>query len=280
MLNFIMRFPKGKNKVVLMNTRAGMLIGKFVTPGVTGIAFYLSACILMLKGYSIKALLPVDLPSNWIFLHPGLNDRTVKYLHKINRERVASFAQKILAGKSYFRALLEFYDILLAPITLGYYFIGRFFFAKTFYASSDCNHCDTCIKGCPVKAIIKIDNRPFWTFNCESCMKCMSACPKKAIEIGHGYVLTYSLIFSLVLIGLFHNYFDVYFFRIEHGLLKMVVESVLFVSSFALWYRIVHWSMRFKIVERLIVFTSLTKYHFWGRRYKALSRLKDQNLKI
>jgi len=27
MLHFIMRFPKGKNKVVLMNTRAGMLIG-------------------------------------------------------------------------------------------------------------------------------------------------------------------------------------------------------------------------------------------------------------
>ena len=31
MLNFIRHFPKGKNKVVLMNTRAGMLIGKFVT---------------------------------------------------------------------------------------------------------------------------------------------------------------------------------------------------------------------------------------------------------
>ena len=47
MLNFIMRFPKGKNKVVLMNTRAGMLIGKFITPGLTGIAFYLSALILI-----------------------------------------------------------------------------------------------------------------------------------------------------------------------------------------------------------------------------------------
>jgi hypothetical protein len=28
MLHFIMRFPKGQNKVILMNTRAGMLIGK------------------------------------------------------------------------------------------------------------------------------------------------------------------------------------------------------------------------------------------------------------
>ncbi|MFZ4401390.1 MAG: hypothetical protein ACOYO1_15250 [Bacteroidales bacterium] len=51
MLNFIMHFPRGKNKVVLMNTRAGMLIGKFITPGITGIAFYLSALVLFLKGF-------------------------------------------------------------------------------------------------------------------------------------------------------------------------------------------------------------------------------------
>jgi hypothetical protein len=51
MLKFIRRFPKWKNKVVLMNTRAGMLIGKFITPGLTGIAFYLSALILFLKGF-------------------------------------------------------------------------------------------------------------------------------------------------------------------------------------------------------------------------------------
>ncbi len=92
MLNFIMRFPKGKNKVVLMNTRAGMLIGKLITPGLTGIAFYLSALVLLkLKGYSIKAIFPVDMPSNWISLHPGLNDRTVKYLHEKSRERVDGF---------------------------------------------------------------------------------------------------------------------------------------------------------------------------------------------
>jgi hypothetical protein len=57
MLKFLKHFPKGKSKVVLMNTRAGMLIGKFVTPGLTGIAFYLSALILFLKGFSIKAIL-------------------------------------------------------------------------------------------------------------------------------------------------------------------------------------------------------------------------------
>lgn len=270
MLHFIMRFPKGKNKVVLMNTRAGMLIGKFITPGLTGIAFYLAGLILFIKGFSIKAILPVDMPSNWISLHPGLNDRTIKFLHKKNKERVTVFAQRIFSGKSYFKALLEAYDMLLAPIALGYYLVGRFFFAKTFFASRDCNNCEICIKACPVKAIIKVDSRPFWTFNCESCMKCMSNCPKKAIETGHGYIAAFVYVFLSVLLVLFYKYFDAWFFPIENALLKMVIESTLFIAFIGIWYRLVHWLLRFKALERFAVYTSLTKYKWWGRRYKAL----------
>jgi len=270
MLHFIMRFPKGENKVVLMNTRAGMLIGKFITPGLTGIAFYLSALILFLKGFSIKAILPVDMPSNWISLHPGLNERTIIYLHVKNKERVVNFARKIFQGKSHFKALLEIYDILFAPIALGYYLVGRFFFAKTFYASYDCNNCDLCIKACPVKAIIKVDDRPFWTFNCESCMKCMSNCPKKAIETGHGYIAAFVHLFNAVVLVAFYKLFNTYFFPIENTLLKFVLESVLSIAFLAAWYRLDHWLLRYKVLERLTVYTSLTKYKWWGRRYKAL----------
>jgi len=270
MLNFLMHFPKGKNKVDLMNTRAGMLIGKLITPGITGIAFYLSALILSIKGFSIKAILPVDMPSNWISLHPGLNDRTVKYLHKINKERVEVFARKVLLGKSHFKALSEVYDILFTPIALGYFISGRFFLAKTFYASHDCNNCDLCVKNCPVKAIIMVDKRPFWTFNCESCMKCMSNCPKKAIETGHGYVAAFVHIFFSVILILFYKYFNILFFPIENAMLKFVMEWTLFMAFMGVWYRIVHWLLRFRLLERLTVYTSLTKYKWWGRRYKAL----------
>ena len=210
------------------------------------------------------------MPSNWISFHPGLNALTVQFLHEKNKERVGAFANRIFAGKASFKALIEIYDPLLLPIATGYYFVGRFFFAKTFYASRECDNCNICVKGCPVKAIIKVDNRPFWTFYCESCMKCMGNCPKKAIETGHGYIIGYSLIFSLLFLVVFYKYFNVYFFTLENSLLKMVVESVLFVSLLALWYRMVHWSMRFKIVERTIVYSSFTKYKWWGRRYKAL----------
>jgi ferredoxin len=275
MMHFIMRFPKGRNKVLLMSTRAGMLIGKWNVPGLTGIAFYFSALFLKLKGYSIKAMFPVDLPSNWISVHPGLNERTVIYLHEKNQEKVYRFARKVLNGDSDFRGIREIIqDTLVAPISLGYYFMGRFFFAKTYFASSDCDNCGLCIKNCPVKAIKKIDNRPFWTFNCESCMRCMSNCPKKAIETGHGYILVFSLFFSLLLSGLFYTYFAELFFDIEHTIAGFILNSALFLAILAGWYRIIHFGMRFRFIERMVVYTSLTKYKFWGRRYRALKNFK------
>jgi ferredoxin len=271
MLNFLIHFPRGQNKILLMNTRAGMLIGKWITPGLTGIAFYFAALILKLKGYSIKSMFPVDLPSNWISVHPGLNDRTVKYLHERNQEKVYRFARNVLSGGSDFRGVREIIlDILVAPISLGYFFMGRFFFSKTYFASADCDNCGLCIKACPVKAIKKVDNRPFWTFNCESCMRCMSNCPKRAIETAHGSVLVITLLSSLVVSGLFYSYFKQWFFDIEHTFLGFILESALFLGILGIWYRIIHFAMRFKVIERLVVYTSLTKYKFWGRRYKAL----------
>ena len=147
MLNFIAHFPRGKNKIVLMNTRAGMLIKKWITPGLTGIAFYFSALLLKIKGYRIQGMFPVDLPSNWIFLHPGLNEKTVKYLHEKNKERVTRFAQRIFSGKSDFRSVREIIpDVLVAPISILYYCVGRLFLSKTYYASSKCDNCGMCIR--------------------------------------------------------------------------------------------------------------------------------------
>lgn len=271
MLNFIVRFPKGNNPVLLMNTRAGMLIGKFITTGLTGIAFYFAAFILKLKGYSIRGMVPVDMPSNWISVHPGLNDRTIRYLHDKNKERVSKHSEKVISGKRNFVALREIVqDVAVSPISLGYYFIGRFFFAKTYYASKDCDNCGVCIKNCPVKAIKISDNRPFWTFNCESCMKCMGNCPKKAIETAHGFVIGFLIVNSLLLIPLFYKYFDLLFFTIENEVVKYIVETLLFLFFLAILHRIMHYCMRFRFIERIMVFTSLTKYKWWGRRYKAL----------
>ncbi|MHC1739463.1 MAG: EFR1 family ferrodoxin [Ignavibacteriaceae bacterium] len=272
MLNFIRRFPKGKNDVLLMNTRGGMKIGKWVTPGLTGAAFYLSGLFLRIKGYRIRGMFPVDLPSNWQSLHPALNQNTINYLHEKNRERVTTFARKFYSGEKYFKSLRSLpFDLIVAPISLAYYFIGRFFLAKTFYASGDCDNCGVCIKNCPVKAIIRVNERPFWTFNCESCMRCMGNCPKRAIETGHGYLalvlfLFYAFLFPPI-IQKFYTHFE---FGIADPLIKELIQAGIFLCFFAMIYRIIHYLKQIRVFERIIVFSSLTKYKFWGKRYKAL----------
>jgi len=267
---FIQRFPKGRNPVLLLNTRAGMLIGKWITPGLSGITFYLAAFLLWLKGYKIKAMFPVDLPSNWISLHPGLNDHTVNFLHERNKERVTKFANKILEGETDFRSLREIIpDLIVSPVSLGYYFVGRFLFSKTFYASTACNNCGLCIKQCPVKAIKTIDNRPFWTYKCESCMHCMSYCPHRAIETAHGSIVTFMLLFSLVVWSTIEiNFGTIFWFN--NAILNFVIQSGLLLGLLAIWYWIIHFLLRYKWFNKLMTYTSLTFYKFWGRRYKAL----------
>jgi len=270
-LDFIMHFPAGKNKIVLMNTRAGMKIGSFVTPGLTGIAFILSSLLLKRKGYKIAGQIPFDMPSNWISIHPALRENAVKFIHQKNYARAEKHAEKIFSGKNDFLALRDLIqDILIAPVSLGYYLVGRFAFAKTFYASNKCDNCDICIKQCPVKAIEKINNRPYWTFNCESCMKCMNSCPKRAIETAHGlFIITIFLIStlsSLILTPLLpENFFN-------DSIRFIIVNSVFMVFLWIL-YKAQHLVIGKKFIGKLILLTSLTYYKFWGR-YKSIPDYK------
>jgi ferredoxin len=271
MVRFIARFPRGNSDVVLMNTRAGMLIRRWITPGLSGITFYLAALILWAKGYAIKSMFPVDLPSNWIFLHPGLNERVVSYLHDRNKERVAKFAGKIFAGKPDFKCLREILqDLLVAPIAIPYYCIGRFFLSKTYYASSGCDNCGVCLKNCPAKAIIEVDKRPFWTYRCESCMRCMGNCPKKAIETAQGFVFGIWALYAFVFLSLFYKGAALLRVPTENRAVMFVFKTALFLAAVMLGYRWMHQLLHFKWFEKIVVHTSLTKYRFWGRRYKAL----------
>jgi len=271
MINYILRFPKGKNRVWLLNTRAGMRLGNMITPGLSGITFYFAAIVLMLKGYTIRAMLPVDLPSNWISVHPGLNQKTIAFLHKRNRLRVKNFFQQVCQGKSCFRAIREvFQDLLFAPVSVLYYLSGRFVFAKTYYASADCNQCDICIKGCPVKAIIKVDQRPYWTFHCESCMKCMSNCPVKAIETAHGFIVALAIFYSAGVLTFFYALVPKDLYGFANPVLTFVIETGIFLAMLAVFYRLMHYAMRIRAIERIVVCTSLTRYKFWGRRYKSI----------
>jgi Pyruvate/2-oxoacid:ferredoxin oxidoreductase delta subunit len=272
MMYFVFRFPRtrSKNRVFVVNTRAGMKAGRVFLPGLSGLALWLPTLVLGAKGYRVVGLRSIDLPSNWISLHPGLTKKSVVSIYEHCRAITVRFAGRILDGRrdlTAFRDILQ--DCLAAPISVLYFLMGRFVFAKSFYADSRCTRCSLCIRNCPVKAITVVGGQPFWTFRCESCMRCMNECPEHAIETGHGYVAG-----ALFLAG---SWVLAYFWKsisnrvgpeiipVAFPVLKFLIDCAVTLFILMLVYRTVHFAKRIAILRQVIEYTSLTKYRFWKR---------------
>ena len=278
MLNFISRFPAGKNTdCFLLNTRAGMKIGSLVTPGLSGIALLLPVLILKYKGYSVRGLRPLDMPSNWLSLHPALRGNAVVRIHEYCQKILTKFSGRLMQRKHSLRGLVTIpIDLLLAPIAVLYYLVGRFALAKTFIATSQCNQCGLCEKDCPVSAIKMVGERPYWKFTCESCMHCMNHCPSRAIETCHGFtfVLWWAISSTLPAFLLAYIFSPIApGVDFGSGLGYLFFTAVYYFAFLAMiWpaYRALHYLMRFKAFNNLIRWTSLTSYRFWGR-YRSVT---------
>lgn len=271
-LDFIRKFPPGTNEVILMNTRAGMKLGNWVTPGLTGIGFYLSAFWLKGKGYKIVGQIPYDMPSNWLLLHPALKTKASYFIHEKIKERVVRHFEILKNNKPLFISNQEIVqDVLIAPISMLYYFFGRFFLAKTFYASDKCDNCGICIKECPVNAIIEVNGRPYWTIHCESCMHCMNYCPEKAIETSHGLVAFTILAYIFSVTNLQHL-----FPAIKHlgFITEFVLKNLIFLAIVIVFYYLQQWLLRFSFFAKIITGLSFSYYKFWGR-YKSIFSEKN-----
>ncbi len=272
LLNFVFRFPKGKNRVFLLNTRAGLKAGKLHIAGIGGLALWVPALMLLFKGYRIAGLRPLDLPSNWISLHPGLTKNAVDFIAARCERTLEKFTRRILTGKPVLNGLYWLpLDIAVSPIAPAYYFFGRYALAKTFFASSECNNCGLCIKNCPVQAIKTVDDRPYWTYDCESCMRCMNHCSRRAIETAHGFsFLIWWLAFSVVPAAILkalanHDFITSALLREYSGLLfnTTVFLTGLIVIFFG--YRILHFFLRYRWINKIVTFSSFTRFKFWNR---------------
>ncbi len=199
MIKFSLRFPRGKGqKVFIAATRAGIRVLNFTMPGMMGSAAYLLALILTLKGYQVKGVRGLDMPSNWLALHPGLPPQHVAIISNETEKTTKQWMSEILSGKTSLHGWLELtLGILLFPLSMGYLIMGRLFLSKLFFASEKCTGCGQCAANCPVKAITMKNERPYWTFSCESCMRCMGYCPTQAIEASHPLAVFVFWIFTL-----------------------------------------------------------------------------------
>jgi Pyruvate/2-oxoacid:ferredoxin oxidoreductase delta subunit len=274
MLKFIFKFPVSKGEdVFLLNTRAGMKMGKLFLPGLSGLAQLLPMLILRLKGYKIKGLLPMDLPSNWVSVHPGLKQKVVESIFEKRKKETDFFTKQIITGKSYYPIkffLALPFDLLVSPIAFLYFIYGRFFLSKTFIASADCNNCRLCEQKCPTESVVIIKNRPYWRFTCESCMRCINICPQKSIQSSHSLATIMIYLTSSIPVFIWLSK------SIDHltsGLNDHMLTILLFpfqwsikIISFYLIYLVFFALLKVKIINRFFEFTSLTR--FW-RRYKA-----------
>jgi ferredoxin len=275
-LAFLFALPRAtrRNRALIFNTRAGLRLLGLHLPGLSGVAQLLAALVLTLKGYRVVAMRPVDLPSNWISLHPGLAPDAVRDLHRRCEAITRRSAGRLLDGRRDLRALWDLpQDLLLAPVALGYFLVGRYVLAKSFVASAGCDGCEACVRQCPVQAITLRGGRPFWSFRCESCMRCMNHCPRRAIQTAHGFVIGLALLVDLAVATLVLPPLVAAFPGLDGPsplawLALIVLESALLVGALLLAYRLLHRGLRHRAVERLVTLTSLTHFAWW-RRYRA-----------
>jgi len=252
-LKFMFRFPKIKNAdAFILNTRGAFKIYKLLIPGISGLALWLPVLILCLKKFSVKGILPLDMPINWTSFFPPVNRTAINSLVARSNRIVNDFCEKIFNAKRYYRysiwiSLLP--DLSLIPVSIIYIFWGRFFLAKTLYASYHCNDCKICAINCPVQAITIKYNRPYWSYRCESCMRCMNICPAKAIQswVSRLFIFTY-LLFILFVVSLGIN---------GH------LFHLMFILLFFPFYSLLHRILGVRLINILFHYSSLTKY--WNR---------------
>ncbi len=281
MLRFVLQLPRREQThAVIVATRAGMKIGSVFTPGMEGTAIYLCALVLALKGYHIQGTLGVDMPSNWLALHPGLGEHAVKAIIQRAKAKTDDFMRVLLSGRQRltgFRNLLL--GLLLLPISLAYLVIGRIFLGKLFFASERCTGCGLCAQNCPRDALKMRgpdrQRRPYWTTRCESCMRCMAYCPTQAVEASHllaigFYALAASVPLTTLVVWLTLG-------RVDLSSLNMfprwLLDSAYGLLLLLLIYPLVYVFLRIPWVNWF--FTHATLTHYYRRYHEPDTTLKE-----
>ena len=275
-LRFVLRAPFGHGAAAFaLATRAGTKFGRVNLPGLEGSALYLVALLLALKGWRVRGVLGLDMPSNWTACHPGFGPAAVADIIGKAQPKAERFFGALLDGRLRFGPgsfLALALGVLLAPVSLGYLLMGRFYLARLFFATERCNGCGLCARSCPF-GVLRMRGqppRPYWTWACESCMRCMNFCPERAVEAGHSWGVALFLIahlpFAAWLLGALTQI---------TGLAAPTGKWTMFWTQYSLQllalavaYAGFWWLIRVPLFNRLFAWTTLTR---WYRRYREPS---------
>ncbi len=275
-LKFVCRLPLTKSThAFCIATRASLKIGPVVFPGMSGSGTFVVALILALKGYKVRGVMSVNMPSNWFLAHPIQGIKRQKEILERSKNRVTNFMSSVFSGKKVWFTLNNLYEItdgiLLSLVSVGYVFIGRFFHSKLFLVNSNCNACGICVDNCPFGAIElrgKKNPKPFWIYRCESCMKCASICPRNAIEMGQSWGIILYFIAVLPVSFYLITYLSTYFpgmADLKGSWVADLIDILFWYPAIFISYFIFHLLNRIPVINWIFCHTTLTHIKSWGR---------------
>ena len=296
MIKFLFRMPRRKSTPVMcVATRGALKIGPLQIPGASGFATFFAALLMLLKGYRVKAVFSLDMPSNFINFHWGLHPKNVDRISKKAQLWLNLLIPRILDGRRILFTRNNLWEILwcvflfwLVPVLpIAYLIIARMFMAKVMFANNKCIGCGMCARFCPNNAILMKDagpnKRPYWTYHCENCLRCMGYCKKKAVEAGHSWAVLLYFITSVPVISYvwmwLHESLNYYPLRSGYWTIEVayifsfLLYTSYFLSAVFLSYWIFWHLIQFPVFNKFFSLTTLT--HYYRRYHQPETRLKD-----
>lgn len=285
MIKFALKMPRKKDAdAFCVATRGATKIGSGTIPGAAGTAALLIGLILFFKGYRLRGITGIDMPSNWMSLYTGFSTENSAEKIEQGRKKAKGIFNRLLKGNTNWLTLSNCWDLLVWGLPLLwlsalYLLVGRFFLAKLFFANNSCRGCGNCVSNCPTNAIKmtkRIKPRPYWKYNCESCMRCMGYCPEKAIEAGQSWLVVLMLIISIP--------FGMYFFTgltmlipgvkaIQSDFLTRALNFLFMYPTLFLSYYLFQWLIKFRLINILFTYTTFT--HLYPRYHEPDTQLKE-----
>ncbi len=282
MIKFCIKLPRGRGtRAISVSNRGGAYPG-FYLRGLSASTSFVIALILLFKGYRIRGIFSVDMPSNWTAVVPAMNDEHNRHFISRAKDKISSFFDNIFIRPHIISAdnIFEFVSgLALAPISFLYIFLGRFYLAKLFFANLNCTSCEICEKNCPHDAILMKSSRkkiPYWTFNCESCGRCINYCPEKAIEAGHsiGIILYFVTTIPVSFYGLTWMVNHVpWTANLQNEYILFFLDYPFKLLGIFLVYLLLYYLMRIPIINCFFTYTTGT--HWYRRYHEPDIKLKD-----
>jgi len=278
-IKFLFKMPSKKGAHFLcLPTRGSFYIGPVLIPGAAGLASFLPAIVLLVKGYRPRGAVSFDMPVNMTFLHPKLTPRHADRVVNRAKRKFDRNADKFFKSRWRWLTLNNLYELVWSaavlrfiPLFLPLYIIlGRFFMGKVMYANKRCIGCGNCVRSCQAGALKltgKRIKRPYWRYNCEACLRCLNVCPHRAVtaSLSWGILLWYigtaaafgGELFSWIAgvfpgLGPFRNWRTL-----------ELLNSVFYYPAFLAAYFLFHHLTRLKPVSDLFHYLSL--HRFFGQ---------------